>query len=565
MSDASTLIPRAAPAGKSARAGHSPPPVLISLPCGLDLGGVTTWAVNLANGLAARGGRVVLLAHPREEGAGRPEADVALALPAAAQMGGGSALRLDLTGVPLLKDAGGDLSPYLPAYRDILRSLADETGRPVVYLPNQLPGSFAIAAALCVAEPELIRVVAWQHADTPYDAMLLDRYAPVIHRFIAIDEAHAAGLRERLPRRAGEITSVPHGVDVPAEPPAERDPLTGTGGRRPVRLIYTGRLEHPQKRIGAYPLLADELTRRGVPHEIVLLGDGPAAAEMDAAAAARPSLRRVAACGAEEVSRWLEWADCFVLASRYEGLCLSRIEAMARGCVPIVTHASSGAGTGIRDGVSGMLVGTRPEDSPEAAARDLAEAVERFCEMASAGRSEGGARDMSVAAWADAGAAFSMESHVDGVLRVLAEAEEDAARFWPASRAPACCGSGAAEGEGSGSVPSGAAAKLRAKLDELRGRRILLHGCGRHTIELAGVLAECGGDIVAATDDDPAWWETREGQPRRFLGWPVVAPARAAEIGATDVLISSWLHQEGIWSRRAVYERQGLRMHRIYL
>ena len=45
---------------------------------------------------------------------------------------------------------------------------------------------------------------------------------------------------------------------------------------------------------------------------------------------------------------------------------------------------------------------------------------------------------------------------------------------------------------------------------------------------------------------------------------PIVAPHDAGETGATDVVISSWINQNAIWQRRAVYERQGLKVHTLY-
>jgi hypothetical protein len=49
-----------------------------------------------------------------------------------------------------------------------------------------------------------------------------------------------------------------------------------------------------------------------------------------------------------------------------------------------------------------------------------------------------------------------------------------------------------------------------------------------------------------------------------MLEWPVVAPRDAGATGATDVVISSWINQGVIWSRRRVYEAQGLTVHRLY-
>src|SRR6185295_4482384 len=101
-------------------------------------------------------------------------------------------------------------------------------------------------------------------------------------------------------------------------------------------------------------------------------------------------------------------------------------------------------------------------------------------------------------------------------------------------------------------VPADAALRLTQVLGRLGNRRIVLHGAGRHTIELAGTLAGSAAKIVAVTDDDPALWGGS------LLGWPIVPPAKVRETGATDVVISSWIHADQIFARRAVYEHQGL-------
>jgi len=64
--------------------------------------------------------------------------------------------------------------------------------------------------------------------------------------------------------------------------------------------------------------------------------------------------------------------------------------------------------------------------------------------------------------------------------------------------------------------------------------------------------------VVAFTDDDRSNWGGE------LIGVRVVAPKDASGQGATDVIISSWLHEQAIWERRAVYESQGLRVHRLY-
>jgi FlaA1/EpsC-like NDP-sugar epimerase len=111
---------------------------------------------------------------------------------------------------------------------------------------------------------------------------------------------------------------------------------------------------------------------------------------------------------------------------------------------------------------------------------------------------------------------------------------------------------------GSGSVPPDGARRLASVLDRLGGRRIVVHGTGEHTRQLADVLKSASVSLVAFTDDD------RQRHGSVLLGRPIIAPHDAGETGATDVVISSWINQSAVWRRRAVYERQGIRVHTLY-
>ena len=522
---------------KAKKPGHSAP-FLFSLPHGLDLGGVTSWAVRLANGLAARGRVVGMIVHPRGEGH-----------PAAQLEFHPGVIRIIPDGWPHMGDARGNLAPYLATYRraiaDLSRAAYGAGGGPVVVSPNILGDSYGIAAALCTTQAETLRVLAWQHADSEYDTAVLRRYEPIVSRFVAIDERYVGLLGMMFAGREGEIVSIPHGVEVPGVPPVGRAPLAG----RPLRLVYTGRIEHHQKRIGAIALLSDELGKRGIDHRITIVGDGPAAAELDALLTTRPKVMRVPIASAEDVTTFLDSADAFVLASRFEGLCISRIEAMARGCVPIITSANSGATTGLADGESAIFVAAKPGDGEEAAAAHMADGIERF--LASD-------RDaMAGAAWRAAGEHFCMDSHVDQVEAVIDGAAAGPARWWRTDW-PSAFSSSRTEPGRSGSTGPDACELLGALLASLAGRKIVLHGAGQHTLELAGVIAKSEAEIVAVTDDDKQRWGTR------FLGWPVVAPQEAGKTGASELVISSYIHMRSIWERRGVYEQQGLAVHRVY-
>ena len=107
-------------------------------------------------------------------------------------------------------------------------------------------------------------------------------------------------------------------------------------------------------------------------------------------------------------------------------------------------------------------------------------------------------------------------------------------------------------------MPPDGARRFASVLERLGGRRIVVHGTGEHTRQLADVLASAPVTVVAFSDDD----RLRHGS----LLWdkPIVAPRKASETGATDVVISSWINQQAIWSRRAVYEQQGMTVHTLY-
>ncbi|MFN0133697.1 MAG: glycosyltransferase [Phycisphaerales bacterium] len=493
--------------------------LLIALPHGLNVSGVTAWAVRLACGLAARGRNVGLLLHPEPADQRRLEVE----LPASVRVFGPE-------GLGALDDANADTGAMAGAYARAVESMPGT----VVFSPNLLASCYGLAAE--VSRDARVRVVGWAHSDNEYDVRVLEHYAAMLGAAVAVSE--------RLERRlgagtlAGVLARVPYGVEVPAACPERR-----SGG--PVRLLYCGRLEHRQKRVLALPMLSRMLTERGIGHTMTMMGDGPAREDVARAIESSPGCRLVPATGPEGVRAALETHDALVLASRYEGLSVAMLEAMAAGCVPIVTRTESGALEAVTHGESGLIAEVSPEADEEAAARGLLEAALSWLAGSEAARGA-----MSRAAWATASARYSIERHVEAVERVIDEAAAGPARPWPVERSTRF-----AEG---GSIPADGAARMARVLASLSGRRIVIHGCGEHTRGLWPVIERGPARVAALVDDD------RQRQGTAMLGLPVVGPERAQELGATDVVISSWMHEGAIWSRRGVYESRGIRVHRLY-
>jgi glycosyltransferase involved in cell wall biosynthesis len=516
----------------------SRPPLLICLPDGLCVSGVTMWAARLAGGLVARGREVGLILHREPAGAARLD----LPLDARIRVYG----REDP--LPRLDELAGDLSAIVPRYSSAVRDLAARGAGPVVVSPNLHGDCYGAAAALCLADADLVRLVGWQHSDIEYNSRVLAHYEPVISRFAAVSDAIQSVLAERIPARAADVANVPYGVEA-ANAPSVRAPLGRDG---PLRLIYTGRIEHEQKRILSLVHLSDLLAARGVAHCITIAGDGPAAGDLAALARERPSIRVLPAAAPREVQNLLDQHHAFVLPSRYEGLSVAMLEAMARGCVPILARTRSGAMQAVETGYNGEVADVVLEADERETAAALAESIRRHLARPPAQR-----EDMRAAAHHTIVRRFSLDEHISRVEALLGAAAAAPARHWPAGR-PCAFSAGPGAAEGSGSVPPDGPARLRALLAGLAGCRVIIHGTGQHTLQMGAVLAASPAEIVALTDDD------RQQHGRRLWNWRVVAPAEAGATGATEVIISSHMHQEAIWARRNVYEAQGLRVHRIY-
>ncbi|MCL6554424.1 MAG: glycosyltransferase [Firmicutes bacterium] len=121
-------------------------------------------------------------------------------------------------------------------------------------------------------------------------------------------------------------------------------------------------------------------------HRLVLIGDGPLRAELEAFCGRAGLTDRVTFLGArDDVPAVLGAADLFVLASRWEGLPFAVLEAMCSG-LPVVATRVGGIPEAVVDGETGLLV-------PPGDARALAEAIERLAadprlrgQMGAAGR-----------------------------------------------------------------------------------------------------------------------------------------------------------------------------------
>nr|MBA2462302.1 glycosyltransferase family 4 protein [Actinomycetota bacterium] len=163
----------------------------------------------------------------------------------------------------------------------------------------------------------------------------------------------------------------------PAPPPAELEAEV----LEPGTFVFVGRLTE-QKALE----VAIEAIARVPAARLLIVGDGPARAGLERAAASSSAAERVDLLGSrtrDEALRIVAGAEAALLSSAWENLPHSAVEALSLG-VPVVSTAVGGVPEIVRDGENGLLV---PPGRPD----ELAAAVRRVLE-------EPGLRDRLAAA-----------------------------------------------------------------------------------------------------------------------------------------------------------------------
>lgn len=172
------------------------------------------------------------------------------------------------------------------------------------------------------------------------------------------------------------------GVDRAIFNSGVRDPALRRGvgiGDGQVAIGFLGRVVM-EKGLPEFAATMNELSGRGVPHKVLVLGDGPA---REWFAEKVPEARFAGYLKGAELGRWVAGMDVFFNPSITETFGNVTLEAMACG-VPVVAARATGATTLVRDGETGTLV--EPGDIAA-----FADAIQRYIEDAELRRRHGSA------------------------------------------------------------------------------------------------------------------------------------------------------------------------------
>lgn len=150
-----------------------------------------------------------------------------------------------------------------------------------------------------------------------------------------------------------KLTVIPYVVPVAPFPDRQYEVKT------PLKIIYTGRIIQEQKRILDLLKIVDVLINKKVPFHLTLIGEGPERSALMKAWKSLIDLNVINFLGTlsgNEIMKQLETHDVFILTSEYEGLPVSLLEAMTRGCIPVVTDIRSGIPEVVHHGTNGYRI-----------------------------------------------------------------------------------------------------------------------------------------------------------------------------------------------------------------
>ena len=183
-------------------------------------------------------------------------------------------------------------------------------------------------------------------------------YAPVRHygrfltRAVGVSDAICRKYVEECGMPRERVDWIPYGVETLTEEPKEF-------GDGPLRLVYVGRVENVQKRIRDVVAVIKKLSEDGADFTFDLIGDGEEMSYVRDSLADRIDAGQVRLHGwlsSDQVIGKLRESEALILASAYEGFCISLTEALANGCTPVVTDIESGNKQLVEDGVNGFVV-----------------------------------------------------------------------------------------------------------------------------------------------------------------------------------------------------------------
>ena len=225
-----------------------------------------------------------------------------------------------------------------------------EQKAPCIYIPNYDVNHSCISPKLANS----VGIVGIIHSDDPFHYDHVSRLGEYWNGIVSVSKAIEKKAVEFCPNISQRSYIIPYGVNVP-ETWQQRtlDVLA------PLKLVYAGRLVQKQKRVFDLPKIVETLLEMGITVELTIIGDGSEGEQLRDICqplTQKGTIRFLGTLANEKVLELYEQNDIFILTSDFEGLPVSLLEAMARGCIPVVSDIESGVPELVQNGVNGFRV-----------------------------------------------------------------------------------------------------------------------------------------------------------------------------------------------------------------
>ncbi|MFO0947785.1 MAG: glycosyltransferase family 4 protein [Planctomycetota bacterium] len=222
--------------------------------------------------------------------------------------------------------------------------------KPCIYLPNVDFRHSCVSPKLSSGVP----VVGILQGDDPIHYEHVQRLGKYWDAIVCVSQELADRTAAIDPAFRSRIHMIPNAVPVPDHCPPRAWEEKGR-----LKIVYHGVLNTYQKRILDIPLILEELQQRGVPMEMTIAGTGPEQEELLRRCAPfieSGTLKYHGIVKNDEIQNLLSRHDVYILTSRFEGMPHAMLEAMACGCVPVVTDIASGIPQVVRQGENGYRI-----------------------------------------------------------------------------------------------------------------------------------------------------------------------------------------------------------------
>lgn len=209
---------------------------------------------------------------------------------------------------------------------------------------------------------EILRIMV-VHTITPATYAAARSIRDHVHATIAVSERCCQDLTMRYGFSNSRTATVSNAVDIPA---FRKQRLSRDHGGPALRVLFVGRIDDTSKGV---LWLGEILDASPDAVTLTVVGDGPDMPRLRQRLARHADhVRYTGAVLLDTIPSIMADHDVLIMPSRFEGFGLTLVEAMAGGCVPVVSHIRGVTDTIVENGKNGLLF---PVGDCRAAARAI--------------------------------------------------------------------------------------------------------------------------------------------------------------------------------------------------